>query len=263
MDYNFKNIIDLLLYAIKKNLCDIFYTCDALVFRTMCKDIGKVEIKRLIESVTDEDIEQMPTSVSYWDWCQPMGILLREGFHAEPYCPMMRWFSEGDLAHKTTCRKKLILEMDNRQVYGIIGSIFYNSECEVTAIFNESNGGISSYELYNFLKYYPFLLTESGIREAYRMPPHARPIYYGQAFETLQDVKEVERMIEDMLSFVSSRGYQSVAMNALSTTTYNPSELDNLNIIERWFKQHPESPIHTVHLVDKMGGFNRLDTARR
>ena len=67
MDYNFKNIIDFLLYAMQ-HMCTrlVCTTCGAMEYRHLCYTIGKVEIKRLIESVTDEDIEQMPTSVSYW-----------------------------------------------------------------------------------------------------------------------------------------------------------------------------------------------------
>lgn len=164
MKYNFKNIIDLFLYAKEQNMCTTLFctTCGAMEFRHMCIEIGKVEIKRLIECVTDEEIKQIPESLTYWDWYDPLRLLQYEGFHAEPNCPMMRWFSEGDVAHRTTCTKKLIYEMGRHKVFGIIGSIFNNSECEVTAIFQNNEGSAFSKEMEIFFIYYPFVPFKGG-----------------------------------------------------------------------------------------------------
>lgn len=261
MDNNFRNILDLFLYAKEQNMCTSLFcaTCGAMKFRNMCKEIGKDGIKRLIESVTDQDLEQMPDVIRYHGWYEPLRIILSEGYTADRYCPMMRWYNDGEEVHIASCKKKLILEMDNLKVYGIIGSIFINTECEVTALF-QYNGASAAFliDMVEFLMSFGIRPAHGILKESGFMPPNVKAIYYAETLQTTGYVEEAEQLIDEMLSLLSSKGYQSVAMNCVRTLGY--SELDNLNIIKRWFERHPESPIHTVHLVDKRGGFNRLST---
>lgn len=264
MDYNFRNILDLFLYAKEQNMCTSLFctTCGAMEFRSMCKEIGKDGIKRLIESVTDQDLEQMPDAIRYHGWYEPLRIILSDGYTADRYCPMMRWYRDGEEVHMASYKKKLIFEMDNLKVYGIIGSIFFNTECEVTALFH-NNGASAAFliDLSEILLTFRVRPTHGLLIESGYMLPNVKAMYYAEALQTTGHVEEVEQLIDEMLSLLSSKGYQSVAMNGVRTLGY--SELDNLNIIKRWFKQHPESPIHTMHLVDKRGGFNRLETVRQ
>ena len=52
MTNNFRNILDLFLYAKEQNMCTSLFctTCGAMAYRSMCKEIGKDRIKYLIEA---------------------------------------------------------------------------------------------------------------------------------------------------------------------------------------------------------------------
>ena len=263
MKYNFQNILDLFVYAKEQNMCTTLFctTCGARDFRTMCNEIGTDKIKDLIECVTDEDLENMPSAIKKGGWYEPLRILLYDGFRADPNCPMMRWFRDGEEVHMTSCTKKLILEMDTHKVYGIIGSIFNNTECEVTALFQYNGCATLPAEMSEFLRRYQIPAVHGVLIESGLLPPVVKAVYYAQTFQALEKVKEVERIIDEALTLLSSKGYNSVAMNGVRTLGY--TEFDNLLIIKRWFERHPESSIHTMHLVDKRGGFNRLDFGKQ
>ena len=255
---NFKTILDVFIYAKEQKMCTTPFctTCGAMDYRNMCRDIGPDRIKNLIESVTEEELEHMPYSIKYHGWYGPLRILLLDGFSADPNCPMMKWYNDGEEVHMTACTKKLIFEMPHHKVYGVIGSIFANTECEVTALFQYIGCAALTIDMKNYLEAYQIPPVHGALKESGFLPPNVKAVYYAQTSNSLMQVKEVEHIIDDALSLLSSKGYQSVAMNGVRTLGY--SELDNLNIIERWFGKNPQSPIHTIHLVDKRGGFNKL-----
>ncbi len=258
MTDNFRTILDVFLYAKEQRMCTTPFctTCGAMMFRSMCKGIGADKIKNLIESVTDEDLENMPSAIKYHGWYGPLRILLYDGFSADPDCPMMRWFIDGEEVHSVTCKKKLILEMPFHKVFGVIGSIFNNVECEVTALFQYNGYSSFQVEMRKYLTTYQIPPVHGTLKESGVMPSDIKAIYYAETSQTLGKVKEVGLLIDNMLTLLSSKGYQSISMNGVKTLGY--SELDNLRIIEKWFRQHPQSSIHTIHLVDKRGGFNKL-----
>ncbi len=101
----------------------------------MCKQIGSKQITRLIESVTEHDLENMPQAIKDRGWYDPLRILCNDGFVANPDCPMMMWYDDGVLIHSDVNKKVLIHDESNLKIYGVIGDIFKNSECEVTALF--------------------------------------------------------------------------------------------------------------------------------
>lgn len=258
MTNKFKNILDVFLFVKEQNMCTSPFctTCGAMDYRKLCRGIGPDRIRNLIESVTEEDLEHMPYSIRYHGWYEPLRILLIDGFSADSNCPMMNWYNDGEEVHMATCTKKLILEMPSHKVYGVIGSIFKNSECEVTALFQYNGYSNFRFEMGTFLTSYQIIPANDVLKESGPMPLNVKAIYYAQTSQTLGKVKEVGHIIDKALTILSSKGYQSVAMNGVQTLGY--SELDNLNIIKRWFEQHPLSSIHTLHLVDKRGGFNCL-----
>ncbi len=258
MANDFRTILDVFLYAKEQKMCTTFFctTCGAMAFRNMCKEIGPDRIKHLIETVTDEDLDHMPYAIKYHGWYEPMRILLNDGFSATPNCPMMKWYNDGEEIHLATSTKKLILDMPPHKVYGVIGSIFNNTECEVTAMFQYNGYSNLQLEMRKYLAAYQIPSDRDVLKESGPMPPKVKAVYYAQTSQSLGKVKEVGRIIENALSLISSKGYQSVAMNGVKTLGY--SELDNLNIIENWFRKNPFSPIHTIHMIDKRGGFNKL-----
>ena len=254
----FRTILDVFLYAKEQKMCTTPFctTCGAMDFRSMCKGVGAEKIKHLIESVTDEDLENMPSIIKYHGWYGPLRILLYDGFSADPDCPMMKWFNDGEEVHLATCTKKLVLEMPSHKVFGVIGSIFKNTECEVTVLFQYNGYSNFQVEMKRYLATYQIPHVHGTLKETGVMPPNVKAIYYAQTLQTSGKVKEVGLLIDDVLSLLSSKGYQSVAMNGVKTLGY--SELDNLRIIEKWFRLNPQSSIQTIHLVDKRGGFNQL-----
>ncbi|MBR5469657.1 MAG: hypothetical protein IKU78_04240 [Paludibacteraceae bacterium] len=248
MTNNFRNILDLFLYAKEQNMCTALFcsTCGAMLYRSLCKEIGKDRIKYLIEAVTDEDFKHMPLDIKYDGWYEPLRLMLYDGFSANPDCPMMKWYDDGEEVHCATQKKKLILDMGVHKIYGVIGSIFKNTECEVTALFQYVGYASLPIEMNRFLEKYQIPSVHGNVRA----------VYYAKTSQTNGKVKEVEKIIDEALQILSSKGYRSVAMNGVKTLGH--SELDNLNIIERWFKQNPQSSIQTLHLIDKRGGFNVL-----
>ena len=52
MTNNFRNILDLFLYAKEQNMCTSLFctTRGVMAYRSMCKEIGKDRIKYLIEA---------------------------------------------------------------------------------------------------------------------------------------------------------------------------------------------------------------------
>lgn len=266
MSYKFRNILDLIRYAKKQNMC-IEFLCTifgTIEFRNLCKQIGAEQITKLIETVTEQNLIRKPRGIEFIECYNALKIILNDGFNADPNCPMMRWYNDIEKNRGTTS-KVLLHEEANHKIYAVQGDIFKNHECEVTALFQYPDVVTSTYdmdlntEMAKFLGVYNFSDNIDGLKETGIMPTNnVKAIYYAQTYQTSMEVGEVTKVIVKALSLISSKGYKSVAMNGVKTLGYSSSELDNLKIIIDWFKQNPGSSINTIHLVDKNGGFNKL-----
>lgn len=130
---NFRNILDVFLYAKDKGMCTTPYctTCGAMEFSNMCRNIGDENICRLVRHVTEKELDK----VSAYLWYDPLKILIIDGCCIDESCPIMKRFDKGIDWLTTISKKKTIVSSSFCNIVGVIGSIFEETNVEAVVLF--------------------------------------------------------------------------------------------------------------------------------
>ena len=148
---------------------------------------------------------------------------------------------------------KTIRTIHNTEIIAVKGSIFDVENVDLLALFKNVGMAALPIRITDFLR-------KNGLAESSEsLQPYGkdgiRYIYYANTCDLFWS-REIDGVVDDMLTKASERGLESIAMNGIRTSGW--PEMDNLHSISNWLREHWETPIRQIQLVDLRGGFNKV-----
>lgn len=255
MTTEYITILDFFIHVKSMKLCTTPYctTCGAKEYRNLCKQIGDQKLKRLAETTSDEDLNKVRPEI----WYEPLKLLLIDGYHFDNQCPLMQRYNKGYEYLIWGPNQKELLKIGNTVIYAEVGSIFEQKDVDIVVLFENPGLAELPFRIKEFIS-----RNQYSNKTEYLIPTEgkhgmAKCIYRSITSDTDGIVKKVETKLFKMLDIVNDADYASVAMNGIKTKGH--SEIDNVNIIIKWLKQHSNAKIKKIVLVDKRAGFNNLN----